>query len=80
MKNISFSDVRDNLPEILSKTKYQGDRYAISKHGKQVAGLVSLKDLQLLEALEDKIDLRGIEQIRKEDTVTLKGTKAILGV
>ena len=80
IKNISFSDARANLAELVAKAKYQGDRYLISKHGKQVAGLISLQDLQLLEALEDKIALQGIAQIRKEDTVTLKGAKAILGL
>ena len=80
MKNISFSDARANLAELVSKAKYKGDRYVISKHGKQVAGLVSLEDLQLLETLEDKMDLQGIEQIRQEDTVTLKEAKAILNL
>jgi PHD/YefM family antitoxin component YafN of YafNO toxin-antitoxin module len=45
---------------------YQGERVLLERHGKPVAGLVSAEDLQLLEALEDRIDIKAAKAAMKE--------------
>lgn len=58
MITMTISEVQENLPELLNRQ----ERIVIERHGKPVAVIISPKDLQRLEALEDAIDselLRG---------------------
>ncbi len=57
MTKLAATAVRDAFSETINRVAYSGERIALERHGKTVAGLVSAEDLELLEALEDRIDL-----------------------
>lgn len=79
--NIGIAEVRNNLAEALNRVAYQGERVILERRGKGVAALVSMEDLALLEALEDREDLREALKARKEKgSVTLDEIKARLGM
>lgn len=65
---ISVLDARKSFSDLLNKTAYGEDRIRISRHGKPIAALVSIRDLELLEALESRADLDLIERIEQEAT------------
>jgi PHD/YefM family antitoxin component YafN of YafNO toxin-antitoxin module len=44
----------------------QGERIVLERHGKPVAALVSVEDLQLLEELEDRLDVAAVRAARDE--------------
>lgn len=73
---VSATEARDKLSEILSHTQYAGDRTVLTRHGKPVAALVSMRDLEALQALEDATDVKrareSIEDARKHG-----GTKSL---
>lgn len=61
MVRLPASRARDSLAEILNRVAYAGDRVILQRHGKDVAAVVSLEDLERLEAFEDARDLAAAE-------------------
>jgi prevent-host-death family protein len=51
---ISTAELRENLSEMLNVVIYQGDRIEITRHGKSVAAIVPIDDLERLERLDKK--------------------------
>jgi prevent-host-death family protein len=56
-ERISASEARSRLAEIINEVAYGGHRILLHRHGKDVAAVVPARDLALLEALEDRMDL-----------------------
>ncbi len=57
MKKMKAVEARTNFAETINMVAYGGERIVIHRHGKDIAAFVSLEDLALLEALEDKLDV-----------------------
>lgn len=53
------SEARKNFSEILNRVSVRGDRVVMERHGKSIAAMISMEDLALLEALEDRFDVEG---------------------
>lgn len=51
---ITISDLRNRIAAILSEVKFTGNRVEIWRNGKRAAALVSIPDLEWLEAAEQK--------------------------
>ena len=51
------SKARERFADILNEVSVRGDRVVLERHGKTVAAVISMSDLQLLEALEDRFDV-----------------------
>ena len=66
MTTLAATTVRDAFAETINRVAYGGERIALERHGKTVAALVSAEDLELLEALEDRIDLAAARKALKE--------------
>ena len=66
MARMAATALRSNVAETLNRVAYQGERIELERHGKPVAALVSIDDLELLEALEDRIDLAAARRALKE--------------
>lgn len=58
-KSFSTADIKARLSEMIGKVVYGHERLVVLRRGKPVAALVSLQDLQRLEAL----DAAGTEQL-----------------
>jgi len=57
MTHCAVADARRDLSDILNRVVYSGERVVITRHGKDVAAIVSSKDLEALEKIEDMIDV-----------------------
>ena len=51
-KSFSTADIKARLSEMIGKVVYGHERLVVLRRGKPVAALVSLQDLQRLEALD----------------------------
>lgn len=84
MTIVSVAEARKTLPELLNRVFYAGDRTIIQRHGKKLAAVVSIEDLELLQALEDKLDLaaakKALAEAKGKKTVSWKKLKAELGL
>jgi prevent-host-death family protein len=66
MKTIEASQLRQEISTALNTVAFGGERIAINRHGKRVAVLVPVNDLELLEALENAEDLKRAKKALKE--------------
>jgi prevent-host-death family protein len=64
-ERFSASEARSRLAEIINEVAYGGHRILLHRHGKDVAAVVSARDLALLEALEDRMDLEEAREALK---------------
>ena len=56
MKRLNASAAREDFSELLNQVSYLGERIIVHRRGKNVAALVSLEDLQLIQEIEDHLD------------------------
>lgn len=84
MSRLAASDAREHFAEILNRVAYGGDRVVVERRGKELAAIVSLDDLKVLEAIEDRLDtddaLAAIEEADREGTIPWESVKAELGL
>lgn len=79
--NMSIVEARANLSDALNKVAYSGERIVLKRHGKPAAAIVSVEDLELLEELENRSDLKAATKARKEKgMVPLAKAKGRLGI
>jgi prevent-host-death family protein len=80
----AFSEARSELTEIVNHVAFGHDRYILTRNGKELAAIVSIEDLKVLEEMEDKLDLETAQRIdkdiKKHGTVKWKDAKKELGL
>ena len=73
MDNLNTTEARENLAEILNRVAYAKDRVRITRHGKEVAAVVPIEDLERIEMMENEIDVRAageaLEEAREKGTI-----------
>lgn len=70
MTTLSMTDARQEFTAIANKVMVTGQRICISKNNKPAFAVVPITDVELLQALEDKLDL-------EEALIALKETGSI---
>ena len=84
MDSMNTTEARENLAEVLNRVAYAKDRVRITRRGKDVAAVVPIEDLELIERLEDEIDIREAEEALKEarekGTIPLEVLRRELGL
>ena len=60
MTSLGLSEARNNLPDAVNRVAYGGERIIMQRRGRNVAALVSMEDLALLEELEDRADAAAV--------------------
>ncbi len=56
-KAISVTDARDDFAELVNRVAYGKDRVIVSRRGRELAAIVPVSDVALLELLDDELDL-----------------------
>jgi prevent-host-death family protein len=81
MSRVAASALRESLSDTLNRVEYRGERIVLKRHGKDVAALVPLEDLALLERIEARLDLEAVRKALEErGAVPWKTVKARLGL
>ncbi|MBU4271282.1 MAG: type II toxin-antitoxin system Phd/YefM family antitoxin [Planctomycetes bacterium] len=81
MTEIGVADIRANLADVINRVAYGGERIVLQRRGKQVLAVVPMEDLELLNTMEDRADVKAALKARKEKGgVTLEKIKARLGM
>ena len=72
------------MADVLNRVAYAKDRVRITRHGKEVAAVVPIEDLELIERLEDEIDIREAEkalrEAKKKGTIPLRKIREEFGL
>ena len=66
MGRLSATELKKELSEAINRVQYQGERIILHRRDKDACVLVSLDDLKLLQAIEDRLDARDAEEALKD--------------
>jgi prevent-host-death family protein len=86
-QQLNLTDFSDDIEEVLHDVK-KGKPILLNKDGKEVAAIISIEDLRLLERLieeeEDRIDSGEaseiLSEVKEQGTVTWESLKASIGL
>ena len=67
MTPLSVTEARSHFADIINRVGYKGERIVLRKHDKKLVAMIPIEDLELLEAIEDKIDVLEAEAALAED-------------
>jgi PHD/YefM family antitoxin component YafN of YafNO toxin-antitoxin module len=74
-RRVNASQARAAFAEAVNRAIFGGERTIIRRHGKDVAAVVSVGDLKILEAIEDRLDLEEARKIMKKPGRLLRWEK-----
>lgn len=84
MTHMSITEIRENLAETINQVAYKEERIILQRQGKDVAALVPLSDLKILEKLDDYLDMKdadeAMEEARQKGTIPWEQVKKELGL
>jgi len=84
MSNISTKEAREQLSTVISRAAFAKERVILTRHGKAIAAVVPIEDVELLEQLENRIDLEdaraALAEVKKKGTVSWEDIKAELNL
>ena len=63
---LAASKARQKFADIVNAVGYKGRRVLLQRHGKAIAAVIPAEDLELLEALEDRMDLEAVRAALRE--------------
>lgn len=66
MTRLAAQKVQENFSDTLDRVVDKGERIILHRQGKNVAALVPVEDLALLEELEDQRDLEDFRAAKEE--------------
>jgi prevent-host-death family protein len=88
MTRLNVSKAREEFPDVVNRAAYGKERTIVSRRGKDLAAVIPMDDLRLLERLAreemDRSDLveahAALAESRKKGTISLAAAKKELGV
>ncbi len=66
LKKISTGDARKKFANIINRVAFGNESYVLTRRGEPVAALVSMKELKLLQEIEDQIDIKDAWKAKNE--------------
>lgn len=75
MAHLPASKAREGFADTINRAAYGKERVVVRRRGKDIAAVVPIDDLHLLEELEDRIDLADARAALAE--TKKKGTKSL---
>lgn len=57
--DVSISEARQSFADLVNRAAYRGERVRVVRHGRAVAAIVPIGDVEALERLEDELDLQA---------------------
>jgi prevent-host-death family protein len=66
MDSVSTADARQNLAELINRVAYGKERVILTRHGKEVAALVPVEDLSLIQKLRLYLRRRDVDEALRD--------------
>lgn len=61
MKPVTTAQARKNMAELLNRAAYGGERFVVTRHGKELVAIVPVADATLLERLRALLERKDYE-------------------
>jgi prevent-host-death family protein len=71
MGELSITEARDELAEVVNRVHYGGERTYLTRHGKRIAAIVPVDFVAAYEDLERRADLLAAREAHESDDVSL---------
>ena len=66
MNTISTADARKDFADIINQVSYGSEQIMLTRRGKEVAAIISVEGLKLLQKIEDYIDIEDAQKALSE--------------
>lgn len=66
-RSVTTVALREELAAVVGRVSYANERIGVTRHGKLAAVVISVEDLELLEALEDARDAAEFRAAKDAD-------------
>ena len=66
LNKITTADARKKLSNLINRVAFGNESFVLTRRGEPVAALVSLKELKLLQDIEDQIDIEDAWKAKRE--------------
>lgn len=84
MFRVTASKARQGFAELINRSGYAGERVILEKHGRELAAVVPIVDLIMLELLENQFDITdtraSVTEALKQGTTSLDDLRTELGL
>lgn len=81
MSKVSTVEARERFSDIINRAAFGKERVVLTRRGKELAAVVPIEDMRLLEELENYMDVEAARQALKEEgTIPWEKVKAELGL
>ena len=84
MNMLNTVEAREHFSDLLNRVAYGKERIIITRRERDLAVVVPIDDLQLLEKFEDYVDIQeayeALEEVNVKGTISLKDLKKELGL
>lgn len=57
LKKITIADARKKFANIINQVAFGNESFVLTRRGEPIAAIVSMKELKLLQDLEDRVDI-----------------------
>lgn len=74
MRQVSTAETRKHMSELLNRAAYGGERFVVTRHGKELAAIVPLDEVTLLDRLRSLLARKEFEAAVEE--VRTAGTRS----
>jgi prevent-host-death family protein len=80
---INTAEAKEEFSELINRVAHNKERVVLTRRGKDIAALIPIEDLALLQASQDKSDLHdaveALKEARHQGTITLDVLKEEIG-
>jgi prevent-host-death family protein len=81
--SISTADAKEEFSELINRVTHNKERIILTRRGKEIAAIVPLEDLLMLQKSQSKNDLDeavlALQEARNQGTITLENLKEEIG-
>ncbi len=66
LNKITTADARKKFSNIINRVAFGNEAFVLTRRGEPIAALVSMKELELLQEIEDRIDIEDAWKSKNE--------------
>ncbi len=67
MVRLTATEAREHFADTLNRVSYRGERIVVCRRGgKDIAAMMPIEDLKLLQKIEDRLDVEAIKEALSE--------------
>jgi len=76
MTTMTTVEAREHFSDMLNRTAYGKERIVVTRRGRELAAILPVEDLRLLEELEDRSDVReALKALEEPGEISMEDLK-----